>query len=207
MIIAWLLQQSQVPAPSAGVDSISLISVRVDEPAAAAPPPPAPPAKIFDTFKPITEISMPDVVPATNTGNVGSSCTAQDAVLKAILLDPAAVEAIRKAPAEVRSIADAIVIWNEGWNLQVVDPATSLHRVRDIVEQSLLALPQMCLDQEVTGPRLLPIPDADGLRMTIIVIGSGTWKWQSLLAPAMPQVLDPAVPVDTGPQSSDLLKT
>ena len=150
MIIAWLLNQAQIPAPNAKVGSISLISVRVDEPAAAAPPPPAPPARIFDTFKPITEISMPDVVPVMDTGNAGSSCAAEDAAMKAILLDPAAVGAIRSAPAEVRSIADAIVIWNEGWNLQVVDPTTSLYRVRGIVEQALAALPPECLDQEVT---------------------------------------------------------
>lgn len=181
LLIAWLIQQTTDVAPDQKSGTITVTSVSA-EPAAVVPPPPAPPTKVADKAQAMILRADPTVPQATVAGQAGVPCAPHDVLLNAILLDPMALEAIRGAPAHLRSIADAIVIWNEGWNLQVVDPATALYQVRGIIEESLGAIPPDCLDQEVTGPRLLLVPDADGTRTTVIVFGSGVWSWRALLA-------------------------
>lgn len=183
VLIAVFLQQRDDVPPTIAPTTIAIVALAAERPAAAEPPPPALPAKLADTFKPVVEFSLPVETESDAPAGATGECSTQAAVLDALLLDPVALDAIRQAPAEARSVADAIVVWNEGWNPIAIDIGAPLGRVRAAIEQSLASVAPACLDEPVAGPRLLPIPDAAGTRTTFIVFGSGVWTWRALLAP------------------------
>jgi hypothetical protein len=179
LLALFLTQRRDVPPPIAASSSISVIAVNAEQPAATKPPPL--PAKLADTFKPVVEFSIPTESESDAPAGASGACAPEKAVLDALLIDAEAREAIRGAPPEVRTNADAIVIWNEAWNPVVAAISAPLYRVRGVVEGTLVRLAPACLDEPVTGPRLLPIPDATGERTSFIVVGSGVWTWRGLL--------------------------
>ncbi len=191
-MIALLLQRAAKVEPPLPATSIAMIAVDAERPVAAKPPPPSPPAKVADTFVPVTEISIPD--DAESDAPVGTSavCSTVEKVREGLMLDAVAVGAIRNAPPETRSVADAVVIWNVGWAPSALTQADPLFVVRGAVERNLAGVPDNCLDEPVAGPRLVPIPDASGSRTIFVVFGSGSWTWRALLSPSPLPVAGPA---------------
>jgi len=196
-----LLQRSSQVRPEIERSAISVIAIDAERPAAAKPPPPSLPAKVADTFKPILEFSLPDAVESDAPTGATGACSTLGVVLDQLLLDPAAVDAIRRAPPEARSIAEAVVVWNEGWSPFAADPVAPLWLVRANIERTLQSADGKCLDEAVVGPRLLPIPDGTGLGTLFIVVGSGTWTWRAMIAaPVSPAVSAAPLPALPQPQ-------
>ncbi len=194
-VIAFLLfQRSASPVAEQKSSSIALISIAAERPAAAKPPPPALPSLLADTFKPVVEFSIPAETESDAPPGASGACPTTDVVLAGLRLDPIAIDAIRRAPPETRSVADAVVIWNEGWNPATVALDSPLVSVRANLERSLATVPGHCLDEPVAGPRLLPIPDASGTTTIFLVLGSGTWTWRALLIPPADPKSGSAVP-------------
>lgn len=194
-----LLQRSTQVRPEIERSAISVIAIDAARPAAAKPPPPSLPAKVADTFKPVIEFSLPDAVETDAPAGATGVCSTLGVVLDQLLLDPVAVDAIRRAPPETRSIAQAVVIWNEGWSPFALDSVAPLWFVRANIERTLENTDGNCLDESVAGPRLLPIPDGTGMGTIFIVVGSGTWTWRALIAaPLSPGVS--AAPLPAVPQ-------
>ena len=181
-IIAFFLMYATTTTPKQEpATTIALIAVDAERPAAAQPPPPALPAKIAKTFVPIVEISIPAESESDAPAGASAACSTISLILDALLLNPAAIEAVRNAPPEARSVADAIAIWNVGWAPTTLAPSDPLFVVRASIERSLWNVADNCLDEVVAGPRLIPIPDASGERTIFLVFGSGSWNWRSLL--------------------------
>ena len=198
-LIFLFLWQSVEVTPVVEQTSIAMIAVDADRPAAAKPPPPTLPAKLADKFKPVNEFSVPAVSESDAPAGASGVCSTLAVVLDALLLDAAAIDAIRSAPPDARSVADAIVIWNEGWAPPALTPDAPLAVVRATIEKSLSTVTDSCLDEPVPGPRLGPIPDAGAGRTTFLVFGSGTWTWRALLtSPAIPTA-NGAVPAAIDP--------
>ncbi len=200
-IIALLLQQVADVKPPAPATSIAMIALEAEPPAGAKPPPPSLPAKVADTFVPVTELSISEDTQSDAPAGASAVCSTLDKIREGILMDSVAVDAIRNAPPETRSIADAIVVWNVGWAPSALTPPAPLFAVRVAVERSLTGVPDHCLDEAVTGPRLVPIPDESGLRTIFIVFGSDIWTWRALHGPpptAEPQTKS-AAPVPAPP--------
>ncbi|MBA3667810.1 MAG: hypothetical protein H0W65_08820 [Sphingomonas sp.] len=165
------------PAPAARPGSFSLITL-TPEPATGRPPPPALPSKLADTKRILTDIAFSDEPDSTATAAAGG-CATLELVQKSLMADPAAIAAVLHTPAESRSVAEAVVIWNAGWSETANTLDAPLGPARDALEKSLAPLADECLDEPVTGPRLLPIPDGDNTMF--LVIGSGNWTWRQLL--------------------------
>jgi hypothetical protein len=200
-LIALLLQQAAKVDRPVPATSIAMIAIDAERPAAAKPPPPSPPAKVADTFVPVTELSIPDDSQSDAPAGASAACSTLDKVREGLLLDAVAVDAIRNAPPETRSIADAVVIWNVGWAPSALTRVDPLFVVRAAIERDLASVPDNCLDEAVAGPRLLPIPDASGQRTIFIVFGSGVWTWRALLSPPPSGVAEEAksLPVPNPP--------
>jgi hypothetical protein len=117
-------------------------------------------------------------------------------VRTAILADPAAVTSVLNSPPEIRAIADAVVLWNAQWSESAHSLAAPLGAARVAVERSLATLDENCLDEPITGPRLIPVPA--GSRTIFVVIGSGVWTWRQVTAELpLPSIsLDGERPVD-----------
>lgn len=194
LVAVMTLHGARAPSPVPRSITITLLSAQT--PASGKPPPPALPSKLAQAFKPLAAPS-PTVETAADASSVASdSCAPLDAVTAALLANDEALTAVRSTPPEARSIADAVVIWNARWSTLADDyPQAPLRPTRTAIEQSLASFGGNCLDQPVTGPRLIPIPDGD--RTMFLVVGSGIWRWHDLLqnapASAIGAAVDPAV--------------
>lgn len=181
-----MLQRASPGIPEIKRSAISIISIDAERPAAAKPPPLALPAKVANTFKPLTEFSLSDAVESDAPPGATGACSTPQVVLDALLLDQVALDALRNSPPETRSVAEAVVMWNEGWTPFALNDVSPLRAVRINIERSLASLEDACLDEPVTGPRLLPVPDATEQGTILIVLGSGVWTWRRLInAPPM----------------------
>ena len=184
-LIALFLRDTVTVAPVVEQRTVAMFAINAERPAAAKPPPPALPATLADTFTPIEELSIPTDSVSDSPAGASGICATPVAIADALLLDAVALDALRSAPPETRSIADAVVIWNEGWISAASAPGAPLFAVRAAIERSLSEAADHCLDEAIAGPRFFPLPDAAGTRTIFLVVGSGNWTWRALLsAPA-----------------------
>ncbi len=182
LLLALIASRSAetVTATKPGVES--LISVSASAPAQRPPPPPNLPSELQDDVQRLSEQALAlDPDSAVLAGLTGQ-CATLDAVTQAILADPMAVAAVTHAPPETRSIAEAIVMWNAGWSSAARGLEAPLSPARAVVEQSLAYVDDNCLDEQIAGPRLIPVRIADGQRTMFLVFGSGNWTWRQLVS-------------------------
>lgn len=189
-LLGLFLLARDPPSPPLKPATIASFALDAEKPAAAKPPPPTLPAKVADTFEPVVEFSIPEEEQSDAPAGASGPCSTLVAVLDNLLLDPVAVDAVRRAPPETRSIAEAIVLWNVGWSPAAGALDQPLAAVRANIEKSLAAVPDGCLDEPLAGPRLLPIPDVTGERTLFVVLGSGNWTWRALVTPSAPPAPD-----------------
>ena len=178
------------PTPAKPLAAMTMVAI-TPERATGRPPPPALPSRIAEPRRVFRDIMFSDQPDASASGAAGD-CAALPLITQALVADPAALAAMLTAPPETRSISDAVVLWNAGWAAAASTPDSPLAPARAVVERSLRALPDACLDEPVAGPRLVPV--ANGDRTMFIAIGSGNWSWRQLIEdPAiLPMALLPA---------------
>lgn len=188
-LLALMLSLSAArPAPVATPLGPAMISLSL-APDQGKPPPPALPSKAVDRQ---SAFAAPTATPDPNASTTGANgCAPLEVVGRALVADPAAVDAVLRVPLEHRSIAEAVVIWNAGWSPAASDVKAPLAPARAVLEQQLAALPDECLAAPVAGPRLIPIPAGEG-RTMFLVVGSGHWAWNELLRDPGVRADDPA---------------
>lgn len=181
LLLALVANRSATPPPKATPGVASMITVSASVPASRPPPPPKLPTKLFDDARRLSaQVVAIEPDSATVAGLTGQ-CATLEAVTSALVADPLAVSAVTHAPRETRSIAEAIVMWNAGWTEAASDPQAPLSPARVVVERSLAFVEDGCLDEQIAGPRLIPIRLADGQRTMFLVFGSGSWTWRDLV--------------------------
>lgn len=179
LFLALLLAGRAAVTPVAGSGSLTVVAIQ----AAAVPSPaPAPPKTVSKLRVPSDPpaLSKPALAAAAAAAVPGEACGTLDLVSKAMVADPTAVLAVRNSPPEIRSVAQALVIWNAQWSASAISADAPLGPARAVVERTLGGMPDGCLDEQVSGPRLVPVPGERG--MMFVVIGSGVWRWRELLA-------------------------
>ena len=153
-------------------------------PATSKPPPPAMPSKLRALPVPSFSLSLQDELDINAAAASSDNCSTLDEVSAALLADPVAIAAIRQAPPETRSLADAVVMWNAGWSAASISDDAPLGPVRAAIERALLVVDDGCLDEVIAGPRFVQIPDGKGTMF--VVLGSGQWRWRQLLLAQSP---------------------
>lgn len=165
------------PAPSAGALTVVAVALPA-KPAEPPPPPPALPSKLVESIEPEPPVAYSPAPDAIGLAAPVGGCPTLEMVRDAILADPAAVLSVWNAPPQTRSIAEAVVLWNVGWSESANVPAAPLGPTRNAVERGLEAVEPHCLDEPITGPRLVPIPASGGTMF--VVFGSGRWTWRAV---------------------------
>ena len=195
-LLAALIVSGRAPPllpAKTGVNATAAVTVETQ--AQRPPPPPKLPSKLVDKIKKLSAQAITFEPDSTALAGLPGQCSTLDAVSQAIIADPRAVAAVVGAPPETRSIAEAIVIWNAGWSSATMSPDSPLSPARTVIEQSLALVEDGCLDEPITGPRLVPIAVADGKRTMFLVFGSGNWTWRQLVAkPEADEALATGVP-------------
>lgn len=181
LLIAFLVGGTSAAPPAAKAGVLSLISIAAELPAQRPPPPPKLPSKVIDEIKRLTVQALEFEPDSSALAVASGQCATLDVVSKAIVGDPTVVAAVVQAPLETRSIAEAIVLWNAGWSDAASTPGSPLSPARTIVEQSLILVDDGCLDEQIAGPRLVPVPVPGSQSTMFLVFGSGTWTWRQLL--------------------------
>lgn len=162
---------------SKSVGVLKLFALQAERPATTKPPPRLPSEAIDDTL-PAEEIAFSDGADANAEGAPAGVCSTLDVVARALVEDPAAVRSVLHSPPEIRSIAEAVVIWNAGWSPAAKSLNAPLGPARAIIERSLSAIDETCLDEPLAGPRLVAIPADPGTMF--LVFGSGQWTWRDI---------------------------
>lgn len=182
-LILWLAARAEHPLVRGEPAAMSVSQIDAPpEPAAPVPLPPPPPA-----LPALLPPAVPDPAPPASSASTASAaadapCAPLEQVGAALAADPAVRAALSTVPADARSIAGAIVVWNGDWAAVAGSPDAPLASVRATVLATLSALPEGCLLATVAGPRLVPIGGADGT--SILVFGSGEWRWRQVLGAA-----------------------
>lgn len=166
------------------VEGMTLVSIGQDHPSHVRPPPPKllqKPSPKQAPLSPPTPLSEKDSV----AGPPSAGCATLASLTNRLLTDPAAAAAILNAPPESQSIAGAVVLWNAGWPTTASTPDAPLGAARAAIERVLEEGPPSCLDEQINGPRFVPIPD--GERTIMVVLGSGQWTWHDMLSEPFPE--------------------
>lgn len=195
-LAAWILSAGRFTAePSKSVTIAAIdVSSEVAKPDAPARPSAVPPKTGKRTIVLSRTTTSEQAAAPAGTGN-GEGCSVGSAIGAAISADPEAMEELAALPAGSRTEADAVMLWNGAWPGVVSEASDELPQqpvpaLKRVVTDTVQALPLDCREVQTTGPQLIPIPEPG--RTTMLVIGSGVWRWAMLLDPPMdPELADP----------------
>ncbi len=196
ILTAWLLMSGRYfPAARRNANLTAIdISHDVPKPDAPAKPaivPPVPDSHMVALIP--SKLMIAAAPPVTGSGD-GNGCSVSSAISAALIADQDAMAELAALPPAVRSDADAVMLWNGTWldvdpEVQALMASSPIPALKRVVMDAVLALPVECQEVMTTGPQLIPVPEPG--RTTMVVIGSGAWRWANLVEP-------PADPDATG---------
>lgn len=136
------------------------------------------PVQNLPDVSPVADISVPEM-PVT----IGGGCDLTQPVQDALRQNVAVRRQLPAIPADRRSVANAIVMWNVNWIDAEAAPApaqAAFATIRQTITQVVTASSADCRNQLQRGPRLLYLPGTAGKTM-VLALGSGQWTWQQLV--------------------------
>lgn len=143
------------------------------------PPKPAPAPTALTAPPPVMAGVAAGGVVGASVG-VDGGCAMSAAIARAIEADAPAAAALLALPPEVRTSADAVMIWNSGWlSAPAADGSDGLLPVRQVIERVFAASETQCVEAKITGPQFIPISVGD--RTMMLVVGSGDWAWKEMV--------------------------
>lgn len=167
-----------------------------DKPASAPllPPTPAP----LDVVALVRELAVADptsqprplshaaasrpeaAVAVSQTADSASTCQMAEQLQARLAADPQVLEALALIPTDAKSVANALMLWDGAWvGTDQREIAQALTALQSSIAAAIETTSPDCRSLPVLGPRMLSIPDASGA--TLLVIGSGAWRWNDLL--------------------------
>lgn len=195
-LLLLLSQRSVLPSVPAKPGSLKVMSLNAQAPREAPPPPPVLPSKLVREIKAEMQLAVATAEQSDSAAAPAGGCVALEQVRSAIMGDPAALSSVVQAPPETRSIAEAVVMWNQSWTAAASSADAPLGPARTAVERSLAAMPEECLDEPIAGPRLVPFPAGTGTMF--LVFGSANWTWRDVA-----QSIEPAPSMgERGPEAT-----
>ena len=182
--------------------AVAAFDIAATPPKADAPAKPAPKAVVTSDRLAVVLPSQSElnVAPPVGGSGTGQGCAMSAKVMAAIIADPLAMQALVDLPAESRSEADAVMLWNGEWlgadtvtpttpfDILASEPSGPVEVLKAVVVKAVTQSSPECQMVTSIGPQLIAIPEQE--RTTMLVIGSGVWAWASLIAPP-PAVAEP----------------
>lgn len=204
---ALLLLAASPPSISPVVTQTTMTAFDVSSPAPAVPEPARAAVPMQKPAMPL----QPDIVPqiemvssapsalvvsmlaeADRAALQGGACDLSGPVQAALQASSDVAQGLPTIAASQRSVANAVMLWDGTWTAAIDRlPPVALQAIRTAVTQTLSLASEQCRAQEQAGPRLLYLPGADAT--TVLVLGSGQWRWQDVadtaVAPDEPQAV------------------
>ncbi len=195
LALLWARPAPPHPVPRAALQLMDLGPP--EQPPAATRPQPAKAEVTRPT--PIVELpaeppiaAVTEAAGAAQGDGAGGGCDLGGAVERALAANMEARAAVARIAPEARSVANAVVLWDGRWtDPALLGGAAVLEPIRRGIVVALQTAPSDCLPGDASGPRFIAIGDAAGA--TVLVLGSGRWRWAELLAE------EPAIMVERRP--------
>ncbi len=116
----------------------------------------------------------------------GGGCSIEVLVEETLRGDAAVQTSLALVPRESLSVSHAVQLWDGEWTpIQTTAGVDVSIAIRSAVGAAVEAAPARCRNQPVKGPRFFIVPAGDG-SITVLVMGSGDWRWRDLLPPREP---------------------
>lgn len=192
LVLAAPSQPSSPPARQSRPKAVrpKTVEIHRDKPAPDGLKPPAPETVAVvqgDSDDPadgdILLLSEPDALaleqfqPATAAGEPNAPCNLTAMLAAAFAQSPALRQGLDELPAEARSVANAVNLWDGQWPQESAAGGKAL--LRALLVKAISAARPDCLTQVQRGPVLFLIPDSQ--TTVVLAIGSGDWTWGDLL--------------------------
>ena len=123
---------------------------------------------------------------AASPGQPGEACPLAMWIQDALRAEPGVTAGLSVIPRQSRSVANAIMLWDGDW-VAAKQPAAEagLAPIRAAIVAGVEAAPASCREQRLNGPLLITlIGERD---TTLLVIGSGEWKWADVQPAVQPE--------------------
>lgn len=147
----------------------------------------------------LVELPTPDIPPKLETlalqaqpifsasaaahAGFGTTCDVAETLARAFAEDSFIKGELARIGPQSRSVSNAIMFWDAQWvELPGDPPKDAVEALRRGILEGVRAAPPGCLSQELAGPRFIFVSGAGSTLM--LVIGSGTWRWEQLLIDA-----------------------
>ena len=134
-----------------------------------------------------TDAEMALAVASAASAAAGQVCDLGQWLQRALQADAHVQEALTQIPKPARSVANAMMLWDGSWTAPPIQALEGNAALRSAMTAGIGAAPQACLSEKMRGPVLIMLNDGTGA--TLLVVGSGEWRWQDLLS-----ALEPATP-------------
>jgi hypothetical protein len=117
----------------------------------------------------------------SESGAEARSCNIVGDLTVALQIDEAAIAGLSALPAGSVSVANAVLLWDGAW-LKASDAGHD--PLRYAIQRRLRESAAPCLAETIEGPRFLVL--SRSAHATVIVFGSGAWRWADLLGASVP---------------------
>ncbi|MBP2157468.1 MULTISPECIES: hypothetical protein [Asticcacaulis] len=115
-------------------------------------------------------------------GEPGAACDVTQQLAQAFGASPEVRQGIAAIPANGRSVANAVMLWDGHWAEGT--QAGGMAVLRALLVKAVVSSRPECLQAQNQGPVLFLIPDNQ--TTVVLAIGSGQWRWADVLAPSSP---------------------
>ena len=110
-------------------------------------------------------------------------CSIEPLVQESLRGDAGVRASLASVPRDQLSISYAIQLWDGDWaHLATAGGEDVSASIRTVVAEAVDSAPQRCRNQLNEGPRFFIVPGGDNT-VTVVVLGSGSWRWRDLLPP------------------------
>ena len=127
---------------------------------------------------------------AVAAGDPDASCDLTAALGASFRASPQVRQALDELPADQRSVANAINLWDGAWPAETLSGGKGL--LRALLVKAVGAAPPECLIRDNHGPALMFVPENG--TVAVLAVGSGTWRWGDLTQAAAENGEIPAAP-------------
>ncbi len=200
--VLLLFVTAREPAAQESRRGAALSIVDIAGPEEEAPREPTPPkeaevvrpAPVVQLVPQIPPIEAAATVEPAGAAAAGTACDLAETLRRAVQEDPLLGASVDRIAPEARSVANAVMLWDGAWvDVEEASSQAAILTLRSALMERIRTAPPECVMEEVTGPRFITF--AGAAETTMLVLGSGTWRWAQLLSMAS-KPADEAAPPD-----------
>jgi hypothetical protein len=133
-----------------------------------------------DTSLTDAEMELVSAFQPSAMGEPGATCDVTQQLAQAFGASPEVRQGIAAIPANDRSVANAVMLWDGHWAEGTHSGGMAV--LRALLVKAVVSSRPECLQAQNQGPVLFLIPDNH--TTVVLAIGSGQWRWADVLMPA-----------------------